>query len=109
MNSALLIAYFGLVAFDVWATIKLLGVLGVDAEMNDVVKWAIKKLGLARGVTFGVVLPASAWGIVLAAHPILLAVLVGWRCNVTFNQLHTLRALRGSSPLPSTTPNESSK
>jgi hypothetical protein len=109
MTSALLLSYFGLVVFDVWATIKLLTKLGVDAELNDAVKWAIKKLGLARGVTLGVMLPASAWGVVLAAHPVLLAILVGWRCNVTFNQLYTLRALRGASPLPSSTLSESSK
>jgi hypothetical protein len=66
MTSALLLSYFGLVAFDVWATIKLLTKLGVDAELNDAVKWAIKKLGLARGVSLGVILPASAWGIGLS-------------------------------------------
>lgn len=109
MNAALLLSYFGLVAFDVWATVKLLKTFGVDAELNGAVKWAIRKLGLARGVTLGVMLPASAWGIALAAHPVVLAILVGWRCNVSFNQLHTLRALRGSSPLPSTTLSESSK
>jgi len=88
----LLVAWIGLAVADALITVRQLRKLGLQAELNPLIKFLGAKLGIVNGVALGVGLPAIAVSILFFNYPTVLALFVGMRVMLSLGQIVALRA-----------------